>query len=86
MDIREIAVSIAEMNVENVRMFVIISATVIFVLGLYLAKDYMAAQFEESDRKVKISFRMMLGFILMVSAVVFVALAPEIYNRILLSV
>ncbi len=86
MDLRDMAVSIAEMNTENVRLLVIISATVIFVLGLYLAKDYVAAQFEESDRKVKISFRMMLGFILMVSAVVFVALAPEIYNRILLSV
>ncbi len=82
MDLREIGLRISGMDPEDVRMCVIITATAIFVLGLYLAKDYLAAQFGEPDRKVKISFKMMLGFTLMVAAVVIVILAPKAYERI----
>ncbi len=85
MEDKELIMTIARMDAADVRRIVIITGTLVFAFGLFLAREYFMAQIEVPARKVKPSFKDRIGIFFQIAAVVFVIMCPELYERILAS-
>ncbi|WP_295094524.1 hypothetical protein [Ruminococcus sp.] len=66
-----------EMDMSDIRKIAVISAIIMFAMGLFLAKNYLKETIEKTDKKVKLTTRALFGFGLQVAAVVLFTLSPE---------
>lgn len=69
--------ALAVMDMSDIRKIAVISAIIIFAMGLFLAKNYLKETVEKPDKKVKLTTRALLGFGLQVAAVALFTLSPE---------
>ena len=69
--------ALAVMDMSDIRKIAVISAIIIFAMGLFLAKNYLKETIEKPDKKVKLTTRALFGFGLQVAAVVLFTLSPE---------
>lgn len=65
------------MDMSDIKKIAVISAVIMFVMGLFLAKNYLKETIEMPDKKVKLTTRALLGFGLQVAAVALFTLSPE---------
>ena len=69
------------MTVSDVKLYALIIAFMVFVIGVLLAKDYMYEVIENEGKKVKVTFRAFAGVCLQILAIVMATISPEIIEK-----
>ena len=69
------------MMVANVKLYALIIAIMAFLIGVFLAKDYMLEVFENEGKRVKVTVRAFVGVCLQILAIVIVTISPDIIEK-----